>query len=215
MGWGKSWDRMESRRARSRLCARNRMLRVGYPATLSAELFRDFPEEIELIPVSDKMDHDVEIDVWIPDPYSTQAMRAWPRLHGVKLVLVDDGGNGVDSRNGRAARDHLQCAWRAQHFDRRMDNVGHSGLAEVFSALSRHPAVGRVEAALRGQRALRQITGDTRTLYPPVCGRADRQDGAAGWLRRDRQRDRAHARALPWADARRAHARAQSPKCTR
>ena len=63
------------------------MLRVGYPATISADLLRDFPEGIELIPVSDTMDHDVEIDVWIPDPYSTAAMRAWPRLHGVKLVL--------------------------------------------------------------------------------------------------------------------------------
>jgi phosphoglycerate dehydrogenase-like enzyme len=50
-------------------------------------LLRDFPEGIELIPVSDKMDHDVEIEVWIPDPYSTRAMRTWPRLHGVKLVL--------------------------------------------------------------------------------------------------------------------------------
>ena len=49
----------------------NRMLRVGYPATLPVELFRDFPSGIELIPVSDKMDHDVDIDVWIPDPYST------------------------------------------------------------------------------------------------------------------------------------------------
>ncbi len=56
------------------------MLRVGYPATLPAELFRDFPEGIELIPVSDKMDHEVEIDVWIPDPYATRAMRAWPQL---------------------------------------------------------------------------------------------------------------------------------------
>ena len=63
------------------------MLRVGYPATISADLLRDFPEGIELIPVSDKMDHDVEIDVWIPDPYSTKAIRAWPRLRGVKLVL--------------------------------------------------------------------------------------------------------------------------------
>ena len=63
------------------------MLRVGYPATISADLLRDFPEGIELIPVSDKMDHDVEIDVWIPDPYSTRAIRAWPRLRGVKLVL--------------------------------------------------------------------------------------------------------------------------------
>ena len=48
----------------------NPMLRVGYPATLRADLLRDFPEGIELIPVSDKMDHDVDIDVWIPDPVS-------------------------------------------------------------------------------------------------------------------------------------------------
>ena len=64
------------------------MLRVGYPATLPIELFLDFPGGIELIPVSDKMDHDVEIEVWIPDPYSTKAIRAWPRLNGVKLVLA-------------------------------------------------------------------------------------------------------------------------------
>jgi hypothetical protein len=42
------------------------MLRVGYPASISADLLRDFPEGIELIPVSDKMDYDVDIDVWIP-----------------------------------------------------------------------------------------------------------------------------------------------------
>jgi phosphoglycerate dehydrogenase-like enzyme len=63
------------------------MLRVGYPSTLSAELLRGFPEGVEVIPVSDKMDRDVEIDVWIPDPYSNLAIRAWPRLHGVKLVI--------------------------------------------------------------------------------------------------------------------------------
>ena len=146
-------DRMESRSVR-RSRARNRMLRVGYPATLPAELFRDFPEGIELIPVSDKMDHDVEIDVWIPDPYSTKAIRAWPRLRGVKLVLCHDGGNGVDSRDGWPARNHLQCARRAQYFHRRMDDVGNPGHAEVLSAVSRHSAVGRVEAAIRGQRTL-------------------------------------------------------------
>ena len=63
------------------------MLRVGYPTTIDAALFRDFPQEIELIPVSDKMDHDVDIDVWIPDPYTMRAVRTWPHLRGVKLVL--------------------------------------------------------------------------------------------------------------------------------
>ena len=44
------------------------MLRVGYPSTLSAELLRDFPAEVELIAISEDLDQDVEIEVWIPDP---------------------------------------------------------------------------------------------------------------------------------------------------
>ena len=35
------------------------MLRVGYPATISADLLHDFPTEIELIPLPDDLDHDV------------------------------------------------------------------------------------------------------------------------------------------------------------
>ncbi len=63
------------------------MLRVGYPATIAAELFAGFPSEVGLIPLSDTLDHDVDIDVWIPDPYPTRAQRIVPRLHGVQLVL--------------------------------------------------------------------------------------------------------------------------------
>ena len=54
---------------------------------LSAELLSGFPEEAELIPLPRQLDYDVEIDVWIPDPYSAHAMRVWPRLRGVRLVL--------------------------------------------------------------------------------------------------------------------------------
>ena len=60
------------------------MLRVGYPSTLLPEFLRELPEDVELIPISDKLDHDVEIDVWIPDPYPTRAQRTWPHLRGVK-----------------------------------------------------------------------------------------------------------------------------------
>ncbi len=63
------------------------MLRVGYPATLSPELFRDFPGEVELVPVSDEPGPEIPIDEWLPDPYPTRAMRAWPKLRGVRLVL--------------------------------------------------------------------------------------------------------------------------------
>jgi len=63
------------------------MLRVGYPATLAAELMIDFPSEVELIPLDYPLDHDVDIDVWLPDPYPPRAIKAWPHLHGVRLVL--------------------------------------------------------------------------------------------------------------------------------
>ena len=64
------------------------MLRVGYPAQLDADFLSVFPEGIELVPLAHPMDRDLEIDVWIPDPYSTRAMRIWPRLRGVRLVLA-------------------------------------------------------------------------------------------------------------------------------
>ena len=63
------------------------MLRVGYPAAISADFLSGFPEGIELIPLADPLDHDVEIDVWLPDPYPTVSLRIAPRLRGVKLVL--------------------------------------------------------------------------------------------------------------------------------
>ena len=63
------------------------MLRVGFPASISADLFAGFPKEVDLIPLSDKLDHDVEIDVWIPDPYPARALRIVPHLRGVRLVL--------------------------------------------------------------------------------------------------------------------------------
>ena len=63
------------------------MLRVGYPAIFNAELISVMPEGVELVPLDPKLDHDVDIDVWLPDPYPTRAMRLWPHLRGVRLVL--------------------------------------------------------------------------------------------------------------------------------
>jgi phosphoglycerate dehydrogenase-like enzyme len=104
------------------------MIRVGYPATLALELFRDFPTGIELIPVSDKFNHDVEhevehcieIDVWIPDPYPGRAMRAWPRLRGVKLIISmlagtewipPIAGPHVTICNARGAHNSATAEW--------------------------------------------------------------------------------------------------------
>jgi phosphoglycerate dehydrogenase-like enzyme len=63
------------------------MMRVGYPATIGAELLKEFPEGVECVALADGLDHEVEIDVWIPDPYPTRAMKIWPHLKGVRLVL--------------------------------------------------------------------------------------------------------------------------------
>jgi phosphoglycerate dehydrogenase-like enzyme len=63
------------------------MLRAGYPAILDAELLRDFPAEVELIPLPDDLDYEIDIDVWIPDPYLKRALKIWPRLRGVRLIL--------------------------------------------------------------------------------------------------------------------------------
>ncbi len=62
-------------------------IRVGYPAILEAEARSALPPEVELVPLEDGLDHEVELEVWIPDPYQTRARRMWPLLRGVRLVL--------------------------------------------------------------------------------------------------------------------------------
>jgi len=87
------------------------MLRVGYPATISAELLRDFPPGIELIPLPDNLDHDIEIDVWIPNPYPTRAMRVWPRLRGVRLILsLMTGTEWIPAWQGRTSLSAMLMA---------------------------------------------------------------------------------------------------------
>ncbi|MGB8028195.1 MAG: 2-hydroxyacid dehydrogenase [Terracidiphilus sp.] len=135
---------------------------------MPTELFRDFPREIELIPVSDKMDHDVEIDVWIPDPYSTKAIRAWPRLRGVKLVLAMMAGTEwvpgtvgphVTICNAHGAHNISTAEWTVsailtmlKYFPLYLD-IQRSGIWKRRFEASAHYA---------------KITGDTRTVYPPV-----------------------------------------------
>src|SRR5215469_13421766 len=63
------------------------MLRVGYPATLAPEVERLMPGGIELVPLADGLVQEVEVDVWIADPYPTRALRIWSHLRGVRLIL--------------------------------------------------------------------------------------------------------------------------------
>src|ERR1700728_4268322 len=144
------------------------MLRVGYPATLPIELFRDFPKGIELIPVSDKMDHDVEIDVWIPDPYSTRAIRTWPRLDGVKLVLAMMAGTEwipgtvgphVTISNAHGAHNISTAEWTVSAI---------LAMLKYFPLYLDIQQSGNWKRRIEASAHYAAITGDTHTVYPPV-----------------------------------------------
>ena len=144
------------------------MLRVGYPVTIAAELLRVFPGGIELIPVSDKMDHDVEIDVWIPDPYSTKAMRTWPRLRGVKLVLSMMAG--TEWIPGTVGSHVTICNAHGAHNVSTAEWV----VAAVLAMLKYFPQYLDLQRAgvwkrrFEAPKHYAQITGDVSEIYPPV-----------------------------------------------
>jgi phosphoglycerate dehydrogenase-like enzyme len=138
--------------------------------------------------VSEKMDHDVEIDVWIPDPYATRAMRAWPRLHGVKLVLSMMAGTEwipgtvgphVTICNAHGAHNISTAEWTLaailamlKYFPLYLD-IQKSGVwKRRFEASAHYARDHRRHAAVPSR-------GD--------AGGVDGKDGAAGGVRGDRQ----------------------------
>ena len=144
------------------------MLRVGYPATIAPELFAGFPSEVDLIPLSDKLDHDVNIDVWIPDPYPNRAQRIVPRLHGVRLVLSLMAGTEwipgamgphVTICNAHGAHNISTAEWT---------------LSAILAMLKYIPLYLDVQRSGEWKRRFEapalyaRITGDTQPHYPPV-----------------------------------------------
>jgi phosphoglycerate dehydrogenase-like enzyme len=114
------------------------------------------------------MDHDVEIEIWIPDPYSTKAIRAWPRLHGVKLVLSMMAGTEwippvvgphVTICNARGAHNISTAEWT---------------LAAILGMLKYFPLYLDIQRSGVWKRRFEAsahyagITGSTRAEYPPV-----------------------------------------------
>jgi phosphoglycerate dehydrogenase-like enzyme len=144
------------------------MMRVGYPAILEAELFSDFPAEVELIALPDDLDHEIEIDVWIPDPYPARAIRIWPRLRGVRLVLSLMAGTEwipgvvgprVTICNARGAHNISTAEWT---------------VSAILATLKYFPFYLDVQRGGVWKRRFEasanyaRITGDARPLYPPV-----------------------------------------------
>ena len=144
------------------------MLRVGYPAILDSKLLHVMPEGIELIPLGDGLDHDVQIDVWIPDPYSTRALRVWPQLRGVRLVLSLMAGTEwipatvgphVTICNARGAHNISTAEWT---------------LSAILAMLKYLPLYVDIQHAgdwrrrSEASRLYEQLTHDQGPAHPPV-----------------------------------------------
>src|ERR1039457_1444070 len=144
------------------------MLRVGYPATLTAELFSAFPQGVELIPLPNSLDHDIDIDVWIPDPYPARAIRIWPRLRGVRLVLALLAGTEwipgvvgphVTICNAHGAHNISTAEWT---------------VASILTMLKYFPFyldvqhAGKWKLRYKASANYAELTGDARPIYPPV-----------------------------------------------
>ena len=144
------------------------MLRVGYPAKLDAAFLRVMPSGIELIPLADDVDHDVEIDVWIPDPFSTRALRVWPRLHGVRLVLSMMAG--TEWIPGTVGPHVTICNAHGAH------NISTSEwtVSAILAMLKHFPLFLDIQRSGNWRRRkeataeYESLTGDKRPLHPPV-----------------------------------------------
>lgn len=144
------------------------MIRVGYSANLSAELFTDFPPGIELIPLPRDLDHDVELEVWIPDPYPTRNKYIVPHLRGVKLVLSMMAGTEwipaamgphVTICNARGAHNISTAEWTISAMLAMMKHF------PLFFEIQRS---GEWKRRFQATAEYENLTGDTRVLYPPV-----------------------------------------------
>jgi phosphoglycerate dehydrogenase-like enzyme len=144
------------------------MLRVGYPAIFTNELMSTMPAGIEMIPLANGLDHDVDIDVWIPDPYTNRATRIWPRLRGVRLVLALLAGTEwipgvvgphVTICNAHGAHNIATAEWT---------------LSAILAMLKYVPLYldiqrsGEWRRRTEGTQLYEKLHADQRILYPPV-----------------------------------------------
>ena len=144
------------------------MLRLGYPESISEELLRDLFDGVELVCSPEQPDHEIQIDVWIPDPYTNRALKAWPWLRGVRLILAMLAGTewipsvvgpNVTICNARGAHTISTAEWT---------------VAAILAMLKYFPLYNEIQREGRWKRRFElpphyaAISGDTRQLYPPV-----------------------------------------------
>ena len=135
---------------------------------MAEELVHDFPEGVELVRIPDPPEREIEIEVWIPDPYSNRARAAWPWLRGVRLVLAMMAGTEwipplvgphVTICNARGAHNISTAEWT---------------LTAILASLKYLPLYFEIQREGQWKRRFEAaeqyaaITGDHRPLYPPV-----------------------------------------------
>src|ERR1700745_4044194 len=144
------------------------MLRVGYSANSPAKLLSDFREGLEFFRLQRDLENDVEIEVWIPDPYPTRNTQIVPHLRGVKLVLSlmagtewipGAMGQHVTICNAHGAHNISTAEWT---------------LTAILCMLKYIPLYLDVQQSGVWKRRFEatahyaRITGDTQPHYPPV-----------------------------------------------
>jgi phosphoglycerate dehydrogenase-like enzyme len=144
------------------------MLRVGYPAKLDSSFLSVMPQGIELIPLPDDLDHDIAVDVWVPDPLSNRAMRVWPHLRGVRLVLSMMAGTEwipgtvgphVTICNAHGAHNIATAEWT---------------ISIILAMLKHFPLFLDIQHTRNWRRRKEaaveyvNLIGDKRPLHPPV-----------------------------------------------
>ncbi len=121
-----------------------------------------------MIAIPDPPDREIEIDVWIPNPYANRAALAWPWLKGVRLVLSLMAGTEwlpplvgphVTICNARGAHNISTAEWT---------------LSVVLAMLKYFPLYydiqrdGEWKRRFEIPRHYAAITGNHRPVYPPV-----------------------------------------------
>ncbi len=144
------------------------MLNVGYPAILDPKLFSDFPPEVKLVPLPDGLDHEIDIDVWIPDPYPQRAIKIYPHLRGVRLIvsmmagtewIPGVAGPHVTICNAHGAHNIATAEWT---------------VSAILATLKYFPFYldlrrsGEWKRRFEAPAHYARITGDARPIYPPV-----------------------------------------------
>jgi len=110
------------------------MVRIGLPDSIPTQYLRDFPtDNIEIVPLSDRLDRDVEVEIWIPPMFGWLATPMFQHLRGVKFVQCLLAG--VDWITPWLPKDIVLCDGQGIH----NTPVAEWVVAAILGSLKRFP----------------------------------------------------------------------------